>query len=320
MSASAIFGLSGARLTPEERGFFTRTDPYGYILFARNCETPEQIRALTDSLREVAGRDVPILIDQEGGRVARLKPPLFRPCPAAGTLAALPQAEEAIYTNARLIAHELRALGINVDCAPVADVPVPDAHGIIGDRAYGATPETVARLGAAMARGLSDGGVAPVLKHIPGHGRAKVDSHESLPVVETPLAELERSDFPPFRALNKLPYAMTAHVVFTALDAENLATHSPIVIRYIRENLGFNGVLMTDDLSMKAMQGSFKDRARAALEAGCDLALHCNGDLGEMQQVAEGLSPCAFAPVPVPPVEEYDAASAERQLQAWMAA
>lgn len=289
MLSAAIYGLSGLEISEDERAFFRDAQPYGFILFARNCATRAQVRALTQELRALTGRDdLPVLIDQEGGRVARLKAPEWPVFPAAGTLAALPleAAKEAIYDNARAIAAALADIGVNVDCAPVADLRLPGAHDIIGDRAYGEDPEIVAVLAGEMARGLADGGVSPVLKHIPGHGRAGVDSHESLPVVDASLEELRCTDFVPFRALSHLPYAMTAHVVYTAIDPERMATVSPAVIRLIREELGFAGLLMSDDLSMKAMEGDFSARALAALAAGCDLVLHCNGAMEEMVAVA----------------------------------
>ncbi len=291
--ASAIFGLSGTRISPNEAAFFKEVNPLGYILFTRNCDTPAQVSALTQDLRDLHGRDLPILIDQEGGRVARLKPPHWPLFPPAAMLASLQEdrALEAIFLNARLIAHELSQLGINVDCAPVADIRFQGAHDIVGDRAYGDDANTVASLARAMAEGLMAGGVLPVLKHIPGHGRALADSHEALPVVETSLDELRRTDFVPFKELNDLPFAMTAHVLYTAIDAQAMATVSPKAIRLIREEIGFHGLLMSDDLSMRAMEGAFAERAAAALRAGCDIALHCNGDMKEMEAIAVALSP-----------------------------
>jgi beta-N-acetylhexosaminidase len=291
---ACILDCAGTVLTADERAFFREVNPYGFILFARHCETPAQVRALTEALKESVQReDVPILIDQEGGRVARLKPPHWPLFPAAGALAALGdgRAEKAIYLNARFIAHELHTIGVNVDCAPVADLIVPGAHAIIGDRAYGEEPERVAALAKAMAQGLQDGGVLPVLKHIPGHGRAGVDSHLALPVVDAPLEVLRATDFIPFQRLRHLPYAMTAHVLYTAIDPERLATTSPATIRLIREELGFTGLLMSDDLSMKAMRGTLTERTRDALAAGCDLALFCNGSLAERQEVAAASAP-----------------------------
>ncbi len=296
--AAVIFGLSGTALTPEEQRFFSEWHPYGYILFSRNIESPAQVKALTDSLKKLSGRHLPILIDQEGGRVARLKAPHWATYPAAGEFAALYKknkkaACEAAYLNARLIAHDLAALGITVDCAPVADVPVKGAHDVIGDRAFGHTPQQVAELARAQAKGLMDGGIVPVLKHIPGHGRAAADSHEQLPVVHESLAVLRENDFAPFKALADLPMGMTAHVLYRALDDKHMATLSKKVISLIREEIGFDGLLMSDDISMKAMEGNFAERVRAALAAGCDVVLHCNGDMAEMQEVAGGVTPLA---------------------------
>lgn len=293
MTAAAIFGCAGLRLNAEEKAFFRDIKPYGFILFARNCESPDQIRALVDDLYSVAdGCRLPILIDQEGGRVARLKPPHWPEFPAARRLAqAKGDTARAVYLNARLIALELAALGITVDCAPLADIPVEGAHDIIGDRAFGHDVATVTKHARAMANGLMDGGIVPVLKHIPGHGRAFADSHLELPVVAASLAELQATDFMPFKALNDLPMGMTAHVKFTAIDAENMATVSPRAIAMIRDEIGFDGLLMTDDLSMKAMQGDFTQRTQDSLAAGCDVILHCNGNMDEMCAIAKGLQP-----------------------------
>lgn len=290
---AAIFGCAGPALTAQERAFFAANNPLGFILFARNVATPDQVRLLVKSFRDAVGRpDAPVLIDQEGGRVARLKPPHWRAAPAAARIAALADGDadaacEAAWLNARLIGAELRALGIDVDCAPVADVPVAGSHNVIGDRAYGTDPGRVATIARAAALGFIDAGVLPVIKHIPGHGRARADSHLELPVVDTPREVLETTDFVPFRALADMPWAMTAHVLYTALDRERPATTSPTIIReIIRGRIGFQGVLVSDDLSMKALGGTFGDRARAALAAGCDVALHCNGDMTEMQEIA----------------------------------
>lgn len=286
-----VAGCLGPVLTPEERAFFRDADPFGFILFRRNIDHPEQVRALTASLREVVGReDVAILIDQEGGRVQRLGPPHWPRYPAGrayGMLAA--SKRETAFLGARLMAHDLRALGINVDCLPVLDVPVPGAHDVIGDRAYGDEPESVIELGGGAAEGLLAGGVLPVVKHIPGHGRAGVDSHLSLPRVDASLDELRSRDFLPFRALAHLPAAMTAHVVYEAIDPEQPGTLSRSVIQdIVRGEIGFDGLLFTDDLSMKALSGDFRARAEQAIAAGCDIALHCCGDLAEARGVAEG--------------------------------
>ncbi len=294
MTLAAIFGLEGPRLSPREAAFFAEARPWGFILFGRNIETPDQVRALTAALRTSVDRpDAPILIDQEGGRVQRLGPPHWPAYPPGEVYGRLRDAEGAgpdfAWLGARLIAHDLAALGITVDCAPVADVPVRGAHDIIGDRAYGDTPETVAALAGAFASGLMAGGVLPIVKHIPGHGRARADSHKALPVVETTLNELEATDFAAFRALKDLPMAMTAHVVFAALDPDQSATTSATVIEeVIRGRIGFDGLLMSDDLSMEALSGSLASRARASLAAGCDVVLHCNGSQSEMAEVASG--------------------------------
>jgi beta-N-acetylhexosaminidase len=329
---AAIFGCAGPRLTAEERRFFRRANPWGFILFGRNVTGPDQVRGLVEALRETVGRaDAPVLIDQEGGRVQRLGPPhwgRYPPGRAYGDLAGAdprPRREIA-WLGARLIAHDLAALGVNVDCAPVLDVPDPAGHEVIGDRSYGATPDDVAQLGRATAEGLIAGGVLPVLKHIPGHGRAAADSHEALPVVEAALGDLERRDLAPFRALNDMPMAMTAHVIYSAVDPERPATTSPDVIgQVVRGVIGFDGLIMTDDLSMKALSGDFAARARMSRAAGCDVALHCNGDMAEMQAVAEGAGPlkgrsteraaAALARIATP-AEPFDAAEARARFDA----
>ncbi len=289
----AIYGCAGPVLSAAERGFFQDVRPWGFILFGRNIENPDQIRALVAALREsLEDHAAPILIDQEGGRVARLKPPLWAERPAAALFGALyaqnqERAREATYLNARLIAHDLSSLGINVDCLPVLDVPAPGAHDIIGDRAFAADPATVIDLGRAQIEGLMEGGVLPVMKHIPGHGRAGADSHMALPRVSATVEELSASDFVTFRSLDSCPIAMTAHVVYDSIDPQRPATTSPKVIRdVIRGEIGFEGLLMSDDLSMKALDGPLASRAKAALFAGCDLVLHCNGDMDEMKDVA----------------------------------
>lgn len=297
MSVSAcILGCSGPVLTAPERVFFAETRPWGFILFARNVEAPDQLRALTASLRETVGRaDAPILIDQEGGRVQRLGPPHWGRYPPGRAYGKLKGADplvrrEIARLGGRLLAHDLTAAGISVDCLPVLDVPAPDGHQVIGDRAYGDTPEDVACLGRAVAEGLLAGGVLPVVKHIPGHGRAQADSHLELPVVEASWEELDARDFGPFRALSDMPMAMTAHVVYTAIDRKNPATTSKKAIKkIIRESIGFDGLLMSDDLSMKALSGDFKQRAKDSLSAGCDVVLHCNGDMAEMKAVMSGV-------------------------------
>lgn len=302
MPKAVIFGCAGQTMSAAERAFFAEHNPLGFILFARNVATPDQVRELVASLRESVGRpEAPVLIDQEGGRVARLKPPHWRAAPPAAKIAALADRDvdaacEAAWLNARLIGAELRGLGIDVDCAPVADVPVPGSHDVIGDRAYGTDPGRVATIARAAALGFIDAGVLPVVKHMPGHGRARADSHLELPVVDTPREVLEKTDFVPFRALADMPWAMTAHVLYTALDPDRPATTSPTIIRdIIRGHIGFDGVLVSDDLSMKALGGSFAERTAAALAAGCDVVLHCNGDFAEMEQVAAAAAPLTEA-------------------------
>jgi beta-N-acetylhexosaminidase len=293
MRSRAIYGCAGSVLSAAERDFFRAVRPWGFILFGRNIENPAQIRALVAALRDtVDDSAAPVLIDQEGGRVARLMPPHWAERPPAarfGTLYAQNReiAREATYLNARLIAHDLAGLGINVDCLPVLDVPATGAHDIIGDRAFAGDPATIIDLGRAQIEGLMEGGVLPVMKHIPGHGRAGSDSHLALPRVNATVEELSASDFVTFRSLDACPIAMTAHVVYDSIDPQRPATTSPKVIRdVIRGEIGFEGLLMSDDLSMKALDGPLALRARAALFAGCDLVLHCNGDMDEMKDVA----------------------------------
>ncbi|MCE2510587.1 MAG: beta-N-acetylhexosaminidase [Alphaproteobacteria bacterium] len=293
-----ILGCAGSKLGEEERRFFRDANPLGFILFERNCQDPAQLRALVADLRAAIGReDAPVLIDQEGGRVCRLRPPYWRAAPSAARFGQLAErkpeaALEAAWLNARLLAGELRALGVTVDCVPVLDLPVAGADPVIGDRAFGGDAERTASLGRAVCEGLLAGGVLPVLKHIPGHGRAHADSHRALPVVETPAAELEATDFRPFRLLSEMPLAMTAHIVYTALDPQRPATLSKTVIEEaIRKRIGFDGALMTDDISMSALEGALADRARAALAAGCDAILHCNGRLEEMTALAGAVGP-----------------------------
>lgn len=296
--ASVIYGCSGAVLTPGEAWFFNRTNPWGFILFRRNCASRTQVRQLVADLRACVRRpDAPVLIDQEGGRVARLKPPEWQDLPPGGAIGALHRqsaglAQEAIRLHSRILAHDLGEIGISVDCVPVADVPAPDEQGIIGDRAYGDTVNIVTDLARLCATELMADGVLPVLKHIPGHGRARADSHVRLPVVDASREELERVDFVPFRALNDLPLGMTAHVVYSAIDPSAPATWSrKVVEEVIRGHIGFNGLLMTDDLSMGALHGSFDERARKALDAGCDMILHCNGHMDEMVEIAASVPP-----------------------------
>ena len=299
---AAILGCAGLALTEFERRFFAATDPLGFILFARNCHSPAQLSSLIAALRNAIGRaDAPILIDQEGGRVVRLGPPHWRKPPAAacfGALAArdLEPARRAVWLNARLIAAELAPLGITVDCAPVLDLALPETHAVIGDRAFGGDPALVAALGRAFCEGLLAGGVLPVIKHIPGHGRARADSHLELPEVRTPRETLRATDWLPFNALADQPWAMTAHVRYGALDARAPATTSAkLIAEVIRGEIGFDGVLISDDLGMQALAGDLADRAEAALAAGCDLVLHCSGVMAEMETLMAAVPPLADA-------------------------
>jgi beta-N-acetylhexosaminidase len=334
-SKAVIFGCAGPTLSAWERDFFAREQPFGFILFQRNCQDPAQVRSLVGALRDSIGRsDAPVLIDQEGGRVARLKPPHWRAAPAAARFGALAQsnpdaAREAIRLNARLLAEELLALGITIDCAPVLDLPVPGGHDVIGDRAFCADVQVIATLGRAFCDGLLEGGVLPVIKHIPGHGRTMVDSHHRLPVVTAPRAELEASDFATFRALADAPWAMTGHVVYTEIDPDRPATTSRRVIdEIVRGHIGFDGVLVSDDLSMQALAGGLGERTAAALAAGCDLALHCNGKPDEMTAVADAAGPLsaearrriAAAAAKLGAPLAFDAADAGRRLDALLGA
>jgi beta-N-acetylhexosaminidase len=288
-----ITGISGLELNADEREFIRSERPWGFILFRRNVETPAQVTKLLGDLRNTLGEpDAPVLIDQEGGQVQRLRPPHWPLYPAGAAFGDLYDIDpvlglSAARLSARLIAADLTDLGVTVDCLPLADVPVPGADDVIGDRAYGAEPGKVAAIARAVADGLAQGGILPVLKHIPGHGRATADSHLKLPTVDTPRKELERTDFAAFRPLADLPMAMTAHVVFSALDPAHPATTSATIIeQVIRGVIGFQGLLMSDDLGMNALQGSFAERTRAAVSAGCDMILHCSGKLDEMREIA----------------------------------
>jgi beta-N-acetylhexosaminidase len=321
---AVVLGCAGERLTPEEGRLFAAADPLGFILFRRNCRNRGQLRELVAELRRCIGRDdAPVLVDQEGGRVARLQPPEWRAYPAAARIAALPDplAAEAAWLGARLIADDLAEVGITVDCAPVLDLPVPGADPVIGDRAFGDEPARVALLGRAFCEGLLAGGVLPVLKHIPGHGRARVDSHRACPRVETGRAVLVDSDFAPFRALSTMPWlepgvmsgpesgampwampwAMTGHIVFKAIDETAPATFSrPVIDTIIRGEIGFHGVLLSDDISMGALDGTLGGRTRRALDAGCDLVLHGSGVIDEMSEIIDAaapLSPAAWAQI-----------------------
>lgn len=325
--AALVFGCAGPTLTDAERTFFCDVNPLGFILFARNCETPAQVSALVGNLRECVGRpDAPVLIDQEGGRVARLRPPHWRSAPPAAVFGAIARrdsaaAVEAVRLNARLLAAELMALGIDVDCTPVVDVPAIGSHDVIGDRAFCGDPETVAMLGRAACEGFLQGGVLPVIKHVPGHGRARADSHVALPVVDATLDDLRETDFVPFAALADMPLAMTAHVLYPAVDADRPATLSPRVIaEVIRGEMGFSGVLISDDIGMGALGGPFAERAAAALDAGCDVVLHCSGDLDEMRAVAEAGRPLSAGAAQVfagrsGPQQGFDPAGGEAKLE-----
>ena len=294
MNAKAcIVGCSGLALTPDERAFLRDEKPWGFILFARNIETPDQVRALNADFADCVGRDiVPVLVDQEGGRVQRLRAPVWHDYPPASALGELYHGSRerglrAAWLQSRLHAFDLTPLGFTVDCLPVLDVPAKDGHEVIGNRAYGDEPDIVLAMGQAACDGLKAGGLKPVIKHIPGHGRAMADSHEDLPIVDTDRATLEAVDFPPFSALSEEHMAMTAHVVFSALDATAPATTSKYVIdTVIRGQMGYDNLLMSDDVSMEALSGDFASRTRAIFDAGCDIVLHCNGDLGEMSAVA----------------------------------
>lgn len=285
---AAIFGPEGLKITPWERAFFRDTQPLGFIVFARNIATPDQLRALTEDLRATVGRNAPVLIDQEGGRVQRMRSPHWREyLPALDQMDSAGDPLRAQWMRNRLIAAELHGVGIDVNCAPLADIAQDETHPFLRNRLYGRDVASVVAAARVCADAHLAGGVLPVLKHIPGHGRATMDSHLQLPRVDAPRAELDKSDFAPFKALNDLPLGMSAHVVFSAIDADAPATTSPAMNRIIREDIGFDGLLMTDDLSMQALSGTLAQRATAAIAAGCDVILHCNGDPTQMQDVAQ---------------------------------
>jgi beta-N-acetylhexosaminidase len=329
-----IFGCDGHALTADEERFFREAKPWGFILFRRNCSSPAQVRDLTAALRACVGRsDAPILIDQEGGRVQRLTGEHWKKRPPAAAFGAINRqnpeaARDLVYDNARVMAEELKGLGLNVDCVPCIDVPVEGSHDIIGDRAFARDPWVVAALGQAVIDGMLDGGVLPVIKHIPGHGRARADSHLELPTVATSRDELERTDFTPFRALSHAPLGMTAHVVYTDIDATAPATASKRVIDdVIRGFIGFGGALMTDDICMKALKGSMTDRVKASLAAGCDLVLHCQRDMDEMREVAaatpflsgQALERTERALAHLKPAKPYAIAEAQSRVDAALA-
>src|SRR6185437_12015529 len=326
MPKAFICGCAGLALNEDERAFLREQDPWGLILFKRNVADRDQLRELTRSFRDCVGRaDAPVLIDQEGGRVQRMAPPHWRAYPAAAAIEAglkPAKAEAAARLVARLIAHDLAEVGIAIDCAPVLDVADAGTHAAIGSRAFSARPERVAAMGRAVAEGLLAGGVKPVIKHMPGHGRARVDSHHELPVVDAPRGELER-DFKPFAALKDLPMAMSAHLLFTAIDSRRPATMSPIVVQEVmRGEIGFDGLIMSDDLSMKALKGPFDERAARVIEAGLDIVLHCNGDLEEARAVASvtpqlsgaSLRRADAALAAIAPPEPFDIERAEREF------
>ena len=288
-----ITGTSGTSLTADERAFIAAERPWGFILFRRNIDNPAQVKALIGEMRDAAGAaDAPVLVDQEGGQVQRFRPPHWPNYPAGAAFGDLYDIDaqlglRAARLSARLIADDLLPMGVTVDCLPLADVPVPGADAVIGDRAYGDRPDKVAAIARAVTEGLEQGGILPVLKHIPGHGRATADSHLALPTVDTPLDALEKTDFAAFRPLNDLPMAMTAHVVFSVIDPAQPATTSATMIeRVIRGLIGFQGLLMSDDVGMNALAGSIGERSRAGIAAGCDVILHCSGKLDEMREVA----------------------------------
>jgi len=289
-----IYGVAGTSLSDEEKYFFSKNGALGFIVFARNIEDKIQLKKLTDSIREMMDGEVLILVDQEGGRVARMKPPHWKAYPSGQYFADIyktneAEAKEKLFQNFAEIGADLAEVGINVDCAPVLDVLTAKTHQVIGDRAYGTEGNQVAELGRKVCEGLLSSGVYPVIKHIPGHGRGTSDSHLELPTVDASLEELRAADFIPFKKLNDQKFAMTAHILYTAIDKINCATTSPTAIKLIREELGFKNILMSDDVSMKALTGSFHDKSKAILKAGCDLVLHCNGKMDEMIEINSAL-------------------------------
>ncbi len=296
MSRPIIIDCSSLRLSLDEKSLFSEIKPFGFILFKRNCESPDQVRALTDDFREITNNpDIPILIDQEGGRVARLRPPHWRDVPSAEVFARLYEKDKelglkAARINALIMASELEVLGINVNCAPVVDLLYDGAHLIVGDRSYGKDIRQVTDIARAVGEGFMAGGITPIIKHIPGHGRAMLDSHYDLPIIDTDFDELNKSCFEPFRALNDFPAAMTAHIIYSKIDPDYPATLSKKLIKdVIRKKIGFKSVLISDDVSMKALKGSALDNAAASLNAGCDLALYCNAELKDREIVLKGL-------------------------------
>ena len=319
---AAILGCAGTRLSGAEKLFFRDVTPFGFILFARNIEDADQVRALCAELREAAGHEAPIFIDQEGGRVQRLRPPLARdwPAPLDHVRAYGDQAEQAMYLRYRIIAAELRDLGIDGNCAPMLDVAEPGTHRFLRNRCYGESVDRVVAIGQAVARGLDEGGVLPVIKHIPGHGRARLDSHLDLPVIEAGREALDAVDFAAFRPFADMALGMTAHLVYRAID-DAPATVSEGMIHLIREDIGFGGLLMTDDISMEALSGTVAERGRASLDAGCDVVLHCNGEMtemlalmrraGEMSDIAQRRAEAALASRRTPPDADIEELAAE---------
>lgn len=287
-TGATIFGCSGTVLTADEAAFFHDADPFGFILFARNVETPDQVTRLTAALRDSVGRNAPVLVDQEGGRVQRLRAPYWREWlpPLDQVMQSGADAARGMAIRSRIIAHELRAVGIDANCAPCADIAFDTTHPFLRNRCYGTDPAVVADVARAVADAHLAGGVLPVAKHMPGHGRSVADTHHDLPTVDTDAETLDRTDFAPFRALADLPMAMTAHIVFSAFDPDRPATQSPAMIDVIRNRIGFSGLLMTDDLNMQALAGTLAERTARSIAAGVDIALHCKGDLAEMQAVA----------------------------------
>ena len=330
--SAVILGLSGPKLTAHERAFFRDADPWAFILFKRNVETPEQVRRLCASLRDAVGRDALIFVDQEGGRVQRLRAPHWRVFPTGSTYASIYEANKrqgrrAAYLGHRLIADDLRKVGITANCAPVLDLPQPGADPIISDRAFGASVDQIIDIAHAAMAGLMDGGVAPVIKHIPGHGRATVDSHKALPQIDTDFATLVQTDFATFHSLSRAPMAMTAHAVYTCIE-ESVATLSRRTLQeVIRDQIGFQGLLMSDDLDMKALSGnSLTKKTSAALEAGCDVALQCSGQFTDMVDVMKGARPLAgkalyrakVAELSAQTVETFDRAAAETEFDTFL--
>jgi beta-N-acetylhexosaminidase len=293
----AIFGCDGLTLTPDEAAFFREADPFGFIVFARNIDAPDQVLRLTAALRDCVGRDAPVLVDQEGGRVQRLRAPHWREwLPPMDTVARAADPVRAMFLQSRIMAHELRSLGIDANCAPCADVATDVTHPFLANRCYSTDPAVVSRIARSVADGHLAGGVLPVMKHLPGHGRAAQDTHHDLPTVHAPAHDLMVTDFAPFAALADLPMAMTAHIIFSAFD-DLPATQSAAMVGVIRDTIGFQGLLITDDLNMQALSGTVAERAFASLRAGCDIALHCKGTVAEMAATAAAIGTMSDATI-----------------------